>query len=209
MELYYRVPMTASATAGVILAAGASRRFGAPKQLARFAGQPLILRVCEIALAAELQPLVVVLGACAEDVAARIQHLPVECAYNDQWASGMASSLRCGIQHLERITHSQAAAISLVDQPLIDAAHLKALCALRARAQVHIAATRYGDTLGAPAVFARALFDQLCALRGDRGAGALIRASASRVALAFEDAAIDIDRPEDLETAHRRRDSGA
>lgn len=198
--------MTTSGTAAVILAAGASRRFGAPKQLAEFAGQSLIQRVCETALAADLQPLVVVLGAHATSVAAQIRHLPVDCTHNEEWASGMASSLRCGIQHLSRIARSQAAAVSLVDQPLIHAAHLQALCALRVSAQVQIAATRYGDTLGAPAVFDRALFDQLCALRGDRGAGKLIRASTSRVALTFDDAAIDIDHPDDLASAYRRRD---
>ena len=197
--------MSESTTAGVILAAGASRRFGRPKQLAEYAGQPLLTRACETALAADLTPLVVVLGANAARVQSAVDGLPVHCVRNPEWASGMASSLRCGILRVQQLAECRAVAVLLADQPFIDAAHLRQLCAARVRDQVDIAATRHGDTLGAPAVFHQSLFDQLCALHGDRGAGALIRASTSRIALTCEDAALDVDRPEDLVAAHRRR----
>lgn len=191
--------------AGVILAAGASRRFGAPKQLAEFAGQPLVQRACDTALAADLQPVVAVLGAHAPAVASALDDSPVHCLVNEQWATGMASSVRVGVDYIARLHRVQvdAVAILLADQPLVDAAHVRALCTQRVRARVDIAATRYGQALGAPAVFARALFDRLCALSGDRGAGAIIRAHKSLIALTCEMGALDIDRPEDLERARQ------
>ena len=195
-------PGTAT-VAGVILAAGASRRFGAPKQLAEWAGRPLVQRACDTALAADLQPVVAVLGAHAQAVAHALGDAPVHCLINERWDTGMASSLRVGVDHIARLEHVNAVAVLLADQPLIDAAHVRALCVARAIGRVDIAATRYGQVLGAPAVFARALFDQLCALSGDRGAGAIIRAHASRVTLTCERGALDIDRPEDLTRARR------
>ncbi len=87
-------------TAGVILAAGASTRFGQPKQLLDWHGGPFVRVVAQTALKAGLSPVVVVTGANADEVEAKIKDLPVRIVRNEHWQSGQASSIRVGIQAL-------------------------------------------------------------------------------------------------------------
>src|SRR3954467_3092348 len=79
-----------------ILAAGASTRMGAPKQLLELDGQPLLLRTVEAALASSAWPVVVVLGANAEKIRPTLARLPVLLTENPAWAEGMAASIRAG-----------------------------------------------------------------------------------------------------------------
>lgn len=180
-------------TAGVVLAAGAGRRFGGVKQLASLGGEPLVRRACRTALDAALDPVLVVLGAHADAVAAAIRDLPVRALYHAAWRRGMGGSLAAAIAALAPDPAIAAAAVLLADQPWIPAGHVRALCARRAAADAPVAATRAGDVVGAPAVFARALFPALAALTGDRGARALIAAHADAIAIRLEAAASDVD----------------
>lgn len=199
-------------TAGIILAAGAGRRFGGAKQLALYEGEPLIRRVCRIALDAGLTPVIVVLGAHADAVRAALRDLPVTPVLNPTWADGMGTSVACGVCTLDGVVAEVAnvpdvsnvanlpavadVALLLADQPLVTPDHIRALVELRPRADVDLAATDTGAALGVPAVFSRALFPALAALTGDRGARDLIAAHSRRVTLAFAAAAVDIDTPD-------------
>jgi molybdenum cofactor cytidylyltransferase len=111
---------------------------------------------------------------------------------NPDAAEGIASSIRTGV----RLAGPDARIlITLCDQPLITAEHLRALIDVDAP----IVATGYAGTAGAPAVFAPSLIPELLALRGDRGARVVIKAhrDIARV-IPFEDAAVDIDREDDV-----------
>jgi molybdenum cofactor cytidylyltransferase len=111
---------------------------------------------------------------------------------NPDAAEGIASSIRTGV----RLAGDDARIlITLCDQPLITAEHLRALLDIDAP----IVATGYAGTVGAPAVFAKSLVPELLALRGDRGARAVIEAHRGIARMiAFEDAAVDIDREDDV-----------
>ena len=183
--------------AGVVLAAGAGRRFGGAKQVAELDGEPLVRRACRLARAAGLEPVLVVLGHHAEAVAAAIADLGVRTVENPRPDDGMGSSVACAARALAGEPDVTALAVLLADQPDIDHEHLRALCA-HVDAGAPVAATRHGDAVGAPAVFARAMFPALATLTGDRGARDLIAACDARVEVALEAAARDIDTPGDL-----------
>lgn len=86
--------------AGIILAAGASTRFGEPKQTLDWHGQPFVRAVARKALDAGLSPVVVVTGAYAEQVIEAIKGLEVETVRNDEWKSGQGSSIKVGVLSL-------------------------------------------------------------------------------------------------------------
>ena len=85
---------------GVLLAAGASKRFGEPKQLLDWKGQPFIRRVTQAMQVSRLRDCVVVLGAGAEQIRPAIEDLDVRIAINDKWIDGQASSVRAGLAAL-------------------------------------------------------------------------------------------------------------
>jgi molybdenum cofactor cytidylyltransferase len=116
---------------------------------------------------------------------------------NPDAAEGIASSIRTGV----RLAGADARIlITLCDQPLITAEHLRALLAIDAP----IVATGYAGTAGAPAVFAPSLAPDLLALRGDRGARVVIEAHRDiTIIVPFEDASLDIDREEDVQALLR------
>jgi CTP:molybdopterin cytidylyltransferase MocA len=156
-------------TAAVLLAAGASRRLGRPKQLVELDGEPLVHRIARIALTA-CEPVAVVAGAVPlGDVLA---DLPVAIVDNVVWAEGIASSIRAGIAWASA---AEAVVLLTCDQLLLDGAHLHML--IRASGGSRLAASRYEGVLGVPAVFPCELFPVLLALEGDRGAQPLLEAA--------------------------------
>ncbi|MEU4427366.1 nucleotidyltransferase family protein [Actinoplanes sp. NPDC024001] len=102
-------------TAGVVLAAGAGRRYGMPKALVRHGDRLLVQHAADTLRAAGCTRIVVVLGAAADEVRAAAPDLP-ETVVNPDWATGMASSLRAGLAALTG-TPATAALILLVDMP--------------------------------------------------------------------------------------------
>lgn len=99
----------------ILLAAGASRRFGSPKMLATIDGDPLVRRSARTFTAAGLHETIVVLGAYAEEIRSAVSGLPVKIVMNESWLDGMLSSLRVGLAALDsRATH---VAVSPADLP--------------------------------------------------------------------------------------------
>ncbi len=178
--------------ATIVLAAGGSRRLGAPKQLLEAGGVPLVRRVAATCVDAGLGPVGVVLGAHADGIAAALEGLPIARIANAAWEDGIASSIRAGVAWAEA-TGASALLVVLGDQPMLDGSHLGALRAAWLDG-APIAASRFDDIRGAPAIFDRARWPALAALTGDRGAGALVR---DAHAIDWSPGAIDIDTPDD------------
>lgn len=187
--------------AAILLAAGASTRLGQPKQLIQMGGKSLLLRAAESAIASGASPVMVVLGRDAETFAAELAGLPVLPVTNESWREGMGSSLRCGLEALQREDSSTAAVLLMVcDQPWVTAAHLRELWE-RYVASGKVVAVRHGDGPGGPAIFPARYVADLVQVVGDKGARSLLRSlPAAEIELVeLPEAGFDLDTPEDLE----------
>jgi molybdenum cofactor cytidylyltransferase len=181
----------------LVLAAGASRRFGSPKQLVRFDGQSLLQRA--VAHASELlgSAVTVVLGAHAAEIAETLPTGSAGVLINRDWQEGIASSIRIGVQRLPGAC--DGVMLVLADQPLVGSETLRRLMTAWRRQPRNIIASRYGSVTGVPAIFPRWCFSDLTDLRGDAGARIVIRRYSDHVVrLAHPEAAVDIDYPDDL-----------
>jgi molybdenum cofactor cytidylyltransferase len=185
-----------------ILAAGASRRLGCPKQLLPFKGNELVRHLTLEALASRSDEVAVVVGAHGERVAAALQGLPVTCIVNLQWREGIASSIRYAAHWANR-QHLDALMLVLSDQPYLDSTHLDRLAAEHA-AGANFVASCYGGVIGAPALFAAMAFNLLLTLEGDAGAGTLLRQRPSTRSIEWPEGAIDIDTHHDLASMFER-----
>jgi CTP:molybdopterin cytidylyltransferase MocA len=185
----------------IILAAGASRRLGRPKQLVNFEGETLLARALRLAREAGAAPILAVLGA---NFAAICASVDFECAIpvlNDQWESGLASSIHAGLNEAETRSSEPAGALVMTcDQPRLTAQHLAMLlAAFRQHNGKSIVASLYAGAHGIPAVFPREVFAALRSLQGDKGArGLFTQAPCAVVSVPFEGGGVDIDRPSDL-----------
>ena len=184
--------------ATLILAAGASSRLGEPKQLLLENGQPLVRRMAQMAIDFNAGPIVVVTGANAEAVTEALHDLRVRHVLNPDWQSGMASSLKIGVETLEK-TFPEAILVLLTDQPYVTRALLEQLAEQATSTHKAIIASQYGDVLGVPILFRPAFFDALKSLSGDTGARQLVRNHPDEVAsVSFEEGIIDLDTPDDV-----------
>lgn len=184
----------------IILAAGGSTRLGRPKQLLPLpdGSATLLENIAATALRSQARPVVVVLGADADECERRIAGLGVRAVRNSRWREGVASSIRAGIEAIPE-TAVDAAVILLCDQPLLPPQLIDRLI----EAPSPIAASAYGGTLGAPVRFARKYFGELCALHGDNGARKLLSRHANEVtAIPFPGGLIDVDTPHDVQFLH-------
>ncbi len=188
--------MRTTKVAAVVLAAGESQRLGRPKQLLPFRGRPLLRAVASEACASSCQRVVVVVGANEESVRDSLGGLPVTMASNPGWREGLASSIRCGVAWAER-EGCDAVLLLVCDQPELTSSHLDRLVASHAAGGAPIVASSYAGTLGVPALFGRASFAPLLALRGTEGAKRVIRAARRLVAIDWPAGGVDVDTQED------------
>lgn len=188
------------AVGAILLAAGESRRLGAPKQLVRYRGVTLVRRALDAALGSGAFPVILVLGAHFEEVAAEAAGLPVLVVRNPEWPSGMASSLRCGLDALqEHASNCPSALLMVCDQPMLEAAHL-GLLLQRQAAVGKVVAAQYGGRVGVPAVFPERYFQRLRAITGDQGARqilALLPPEELEI-VPLDEARLDVDTAEDV-----------
>lgn len=183
----------------IILAAGASVRLGAPKQLLSFRGETLLRRVVRQALESVCQPVIVVLGKDAEKFKEHLDKFNVHFAYNDDWEKGMGTSIKAGIEKLLEIDReTEGAVLTVCDQPFVTAAVINRLAESFYQKKSLIVASAYAETLGVPALFSRELFSELTSLKNKGGAKEIIsRFSENVVSIDFPEGAIDIDTTED------------
>jgi molybdenum cofactor cytidylyltransferase len=180
---------------GLILAAGAGTRFGdKPKQLAELEGRPLLDHAIAAQCAVvELERVVVVLGAHADQILSRVEFMRADPVICERWEDGQAASLRCGIEHLTDGAHVNKVIVTLGDQPRIRPE-------LIARFIEEPPGTRatYDGRPGHPVVLGPVQMRAIARLHGDRGARELLRGGAT-IECGRLSSARDVDTPEDLE----------
>jgi molybdenum cofactor cytidylyltransferase len=180
---------------GLVLGAGASSRFGQPKQLLPFRGGTLLGWVINQAeLATGLDEVIVVLGRAADEIREKVVFGNAKVVENPVFGSGCASSYRAGIGALD--SRSDAIMILLGDQPGVDPETIDRVADEWRRGDGQIALASYQGREGHPMLFARPLFDKLVGLHGDKAAWKLVDANPDMVRV------IPFDRPfpEDINT---------
>jgi molybdenum cofactor cytidylyltransferase len=185
--------------AGILLAAGASRRFGSQKLLVRVDGRPLVRVTVERLLETALDDIVIVLGSDATAVGKALAGLDVRLVTNAEYASGMSTSLRAGLAALP--PSAEAALVALADQPGMGREIVDRLLAYYRASRTPIIAPVYrGNVRGNPVLFDRSVFDELRGVTGDEGGRSIIARDPGRVAFVEFDVEMprDIDVPGDI-----------
>ncbi len=191
----------------IILAAGASCRLGSPKQLLEWRGRTLLDNTIESACCLLNERVIVVLGAQAEVIQETINFKEVSLVINPDWPTGIASSIRVGIDALP--ANADGVLMLLSDQPLIGYRTMQNLLTQWQIEPSRIAASRYHDTVGVPALFPSAFFGALRSLRGDRGAKSLLLQFEEKLQkIPLPEAEIDIDTREDFDHLNGHYDAG-
>lgn len=189
-----------SEVAAIVLAAGRGSRFADGfKLLALHEARPLVRIVASAALASRAAPVIVVTGHRQEEVAAALAGLPVETAFNPDYAEGLSTSLRRGFSALPE--SARAAVVMLGDMPLVGAAAVDRLIGAweaggRPAAVVPLVEGRRAN----PVLLSRALEADVERLTGDRGAGPLLARRGDVLEVAMDDPALlaDVDTPDML-----------
>jgi CTP:molybdopterin cytidylyltransferase MocA len=180
-----------SGVAAVILAAGASTRFGSPKQLARVGEGTMLQAVVAIAREAGLRPIIAVVPSGLD--------LPADVVTvrNDQAARGMSRSLQLGIAAVP--PSAEAAVVLLGDQPSLPVASVRAIVAARGTHPI-VAASARGGLLQPPVLIERSAFGLMPELSGDIGLREIVRGRPGLVRrVSLEAVPPDVDTPADLE----------
>jgi CTP:molybdopterin cytidylyltransferase MocA len=182
--------------AGLLLAAGAGRRMGGPKALLQLDGRTLVERGVTLLRDAGCDPVLVVIGAQADDVGPLVEGEVVVAA---DWAEGVGASLRAGLAALAAGT-ATGCVVTLVDQPQISVDAVRRV--LDAAGDADAAVATYGGEAGHPVLLDRLVWEAVAAQAvGEVGARAWLRSHPTRVLSIPCDglgSAVDIDTPDDL-----------
>ena len=201
----------AQRVAGIVLAAGSSTRMGRNKLLLELDGEAVVRRAARTAIAAGLDPVVVVTGHEHEAVTARLHDLGVTTVNNTEHAKGTHTSVAAGVSALGASVlgastlgdDCAAAVIILADMPFVTVSMLRDVVALYRRSRAPLVVSRYGgDVTAPPILYDRALFGELARMDARCGRAVVRRHLDSAVMADWPtEAARDLDRPADYERA--------
>ena len=161
---------------GVVLAAGASRRLGSPKQLLPYRDTTLLGATLRAARGIGFDQLIVTLGGAAEAVRDQVSLDGADVVVVSNSGSGCSASLRVALQRVD--PRSDGIVLMLGDQPGLDPATVRRLIAT---GSVDITVCRYADGIGHPFWFGRNMFGELDRLHGDKGVWKLIASGRHKV----------------------------
>lgn len=196
-------PLSNEETIVVLLAAGEGRRFGTLKQLAPIDAEPMVRRVAHTLLRLHL-PVLVVIGAGGDAVAAALAGLPATCVSNPDWRDGLGSSLGAGIRAVrERFPDASAALVCLADHPLLDVRTLETMLERHAQEPTRVFAADHAGGPGPPVLVPADCLPELAKWHGAEGAQAWLRRQGSRVERIPLDVT-DVDTPADLDRIQRQ-----
>lgn len=161
-------------------------------------GEPLLRRVVRIAAEVGPEHLIVVLGSGACDCVPVIKDCGADIVVNPFWESGLAGSIRLGVERAEE-EGAESVLLLLADQPWLNSEVIRRFLDRVDGPKNLIIAARYNGILGAPMMFGSDWFPQLKNLEGDQGAKSLVLKEGGRVdVIDWSEGAIDVDTPEDL-----------
>ena len=205
-----REPSPAGARVGaLLLAAGQSRRMGrVNKMLAEVKGEPMVVHAARALIASKADPVVVVLGHEPDRVRSALEGMNVSFVHNPDFAEGLSTSLRNGLNALP--SEANAAVVALGDMPTVTPEDIDALIdAFDPDSGATICVPTHDGKRGNPVLWARRYFAEMAAVSGDVGARHLIGANADQlveVPRAGSGVLIDLDTPEAL-AAHMAESS--
>ncbi len=162
---------------GLVLAAGGSKRLGSPKQLLPYGDATLLDHVLATARACDFDQLLCVIGGSAAEIRERVDLSGATVVENQSFGEGCSSSIAAALTAVDNET--EVLVLMLGDQPGVTAATIQTL--VQNRRNATIAACAYEDGRGHPLAFARAMFDELATLHGDKGVWKLLDRHASDV----------------------------
>ena len=195
-------------TAGVILAAGMSQRFGPPKQLVKLKNKYLLEWVLDAALASRLDRVVLVVGHEQQKIipalGPKANHPRLQIVTNPRYRAVQSSSLQAGLLKIQ--AQSSSVMFLLGDQPMLKTATIDQMLDRFRHSEKDICVPVWKGKRGNPTIFSRAMYYNLMAIEGDIGARQIIRANPERILtvemndpLCF----LDIDSPQDYEDFQR------
>jgi molybdenum cofactor cytidylyltransferase len=192
-----------SRVAAIVLAAGASQRFGQPKQLLPVGSKTMIQHVVDVVLDSPVEQVIVVLGYRAAEIGASIADRPVQVVVNEKWQSGLSSSVQAGVLAVK--AEVDAALFVLADQPGVTAEVIARLIERYRQTRAPIVVPTHRGRRGNPVLFDRSLFAGLMEVKGDQGGRQLIARQGDKleeVEVETEAIFTDVDTAEDYQS-HR------
>lgn len=193
-----------AAVAGIVLAAGASMRMGGNKLFFEIDGETLLRRAARAALAAGLDPVIVVLGHEADRALEALADLRCQPVLNFNYVRGVNESLRTGIGCVP--AEAAAACVMLADMPFVASAMLATLIERFRASDAPLVVSRYGDVNAPPILYARSLFEELLSTEGEACGKQVVRRHRGEALTVSwpEEALTDVDVPEDYERLKAR-----
>jgi len=187
-----------SKVAAIVLAAGASTRYGQPKQLLAVGGKTMLQHVVDVVLASPVDQTIVVLGHRADEIGATLKDMPADVVLNEEWEAGLSTSVQAGLRAIR--PDVQAALFVLADQPAITPGIIAALLERYRETGAPIVVPTYRGKRGNPALFGRPLFAELMEVRDDQGGRQLVdrcEDRAEKVEVGSEAVLLDVDTQKD------------
>jgi len=198
-------PLKRPKVAAIVLAAGASTRYGQPKQLLPVGLRTMLQHVVDVVLASPVDQTIVVLGHRAGEIGANVRQglltaadKPADIVTNEEWEAGLSTSVQIGLRAIR--PDVQAALFVLADQPAITPEIITALLRRYQETGAPIVVPAYQGKRGNPVLFDRSLFAELMKVRDDQGGRQLIdmyRDRIERVEVGSEGVLVDVDTEED------------